>query len=296
MNFEKMYHTIDAHVAGEAFRIVLHSPIAFQGMDIQANNEKLKTDFKTEKDLLLNEPRGHRGMHGCVAGPSDKADLSLLFFNHEHAVAFKTEGILATVTALVETGNLLSREGYRVETVEGVVEIQAAIDEQEVVSASVKGTATANVSLNDATEVRVDGRRNYLLFPLPPAIPEISLAHLAALNRWGLEKTEMLDSDEAKYEGIIIFESTSGGKVRSVTFEKDGYILRSPGIDTTFALLAVFGSQEIENESVFGSSLTACMSNEDGQDFKLETKAFVTGTHEFMFDQSDPLPKGFLLA
>lgn len=296
MNLGKMYHAIDAHVAGEAFRIVLHSPIAFQGMDIQANNEKLKTDFETEKNLLLKEPRGHRGMHGCVAGLSDKADLSLLFFNHEHTVAFKYEGILAAVTALVETGNLESREFYGVETVEGVVEVQVAIAEQEVVSASVEGTAAATASLEGATEVCVDGRRNYLLFPLPSVISKISLANLAALNRWGLEKTGTLNSDDPKYEGIIVFETVTGGKIRSVTFEKDGYILRSPGIDTTFALLTSLGGSEIENESVFGSTLSAHVLNEDEQVFKLVTKAFVTGTHEFIFEPSDPLPKGFLLA
>lgn len=296
MDFGKMYHTIDAHVAGEAFRIVLHSPIAFQGMDIQVNNEKLKTHFETEKNLLLNEPRGHRGMHGCVIGTSDKADFSLLFFNHEHASAFKYEGLLAVVTALVETGNLDTREYYQVETIEGIVEISADIVGQEVISASVKGTAVATTAQNDVTEVWVDGRRKYLLFPLPTVIPEVSLTHLAALKHWGLEKTEMLGANDTNYEGVIVYERMSGEKVRSVTFEKDGYILRSPGIDTTFALLATFENTEIENESVFGSSLMASLSNEGEQHFKLATKAFVTGTHEFIFDQSDPLPKGFLLA
>jgi proline racemase len=30
--------------------------------------------------------------------------------------------------------------------------------------------------------------------------------------------------------------------------------------------------------------------------YSVETEAFVTGSHEFIFDQDDPLKEGFLLA
>ncbi|MGK7376351.1 proline racemase family protein [Planococcus sp. 1R117A] len=295
MNFEKMFHTIDAHVAGEAFRIVLQSPIVFNSTDIHANHETLKSNFENEKNLLLNEPRGHRGMHGCIVGASENGDLSMLFFNHDGVPNFKYEGIIAVVTALIETGNLKRTKDdyYRVETVDGLVGIQATVKDQEVVSTSIQGNAVSS----DTGYIHVDDRRNYLVDSLPPSIPAIELDHLAALNRWGKEKTASLAAQGIDYEGIIVVEkpSASTQKVRSLTFEKDGYILRSPGIDATFALLAFLGKTEIDNESIFGSSLTARKATEDGQLFTLETKAFVTGSHEFIFDQSDPLPNGFLL-
>ncbi|MER2090451.1 MAG: proline racemase family protein [Sporosarcina sp.] len=306
MNFEKMYSTIDTHVAGEAFRIVIQSPIRLHGGDIQANHDELKNNFTNEKNLLLNEPRGHRGIHGCVVGPSQTADFSLLFFNHEDVSNFKYEGLLATVTALLETGNMnkSADEFYKVETVNGIYTVKAIVENQEVTSASVESEACSEINSNpDYVSISVDNARNYLLYTLPDSIPGIELEHLAALNRWGLEQTTKLTSGNIDYAGVVVIESVPAtpDKIRSVTFEKDGYILRSPGIDSTFAILTSLaikeaGQSQIVNESIFGSSLTARKLSEDALRFSIETEAFVTGAHEFIFDQDDPLKEGFLLA
>ena len=134
MNYEKMYCTIDTHVVGEAFRIVIQSPITFTGVDVNTNHMELANNFETEKNLLLNEPRGHRGMNGCIVTSSLTADFQLLFFNHEGGNNFKYEGLLATVTALLETGNLKRNadDSYKVETVHGIYTVQAQVDNQEV--------------------------------------------------------------------------------------------------------------------------------------------------------------------
>ncbi|UZM99217.1 hypothetical protein OL548_01625 [Lysinibacillus sp. MHQ-1] len=36
--------------------------------------------------------------------------------------------------------------------------------------------------------------------------------------------------------------------VRSVTFERDGYILRSPGVDSILALIAVLGEEAVRKK------------------------------------------------
>jgi proline racemase len=306
MNIKKMYSTIDTHVAGEAFRIVIQSPIRLHGSDVQANHDALKNNFTNVKNLLLNEPRGHRGMHGCVVAPSQTADFSLLFFNHEDVSNFKYEGLLATVTALIETGNLDESVDklHKVETVNGIYSVKAIVENQEVTSVSIESEACCEINANpDYVSVSVDNARNYLLYTLPDSIPGIELEHLAALNHWGLEKRTKLTNDNIDYAGVVVVESvpSSPDKIRSVTFEKDGYILRSPGIDSTFAILTSLVNKEagqfkIENVSIFGSSLTAKRLSEDALRFSVETEAFVTGAHEFIFDQDDPLKDGFLLA
>ncbi|MDW0110698.1 proline racemase family protein [Sporosarcina aquimarina] len=305
MNYEKMYCTIDAHVAGEAFRIVTQSPIRLSGADIHAQHEELKNNFSNEKNLLLNEPRGHRGMHGCVVVPSRAADFSLLFFNHQGVSNFKYEGLLATVTALLETGNLTqSADGlYKVETVNGIYTLKALVENQEVTSISIENDSCTEVKADpDYTLLCIDEKRNYFLYQLPASIRSIELEHLAELNQWGLDRTTELTNDNLSYAGVIVVESdpATPGKVRSVTFEKDGYILRSPGVDSTVAILAALsqkeGSQcEIENNSIFGSSLVAKKVAGDESRYFVETKAYVTGSHEFIFDQEDPLKEGFLL-
>lgn len=296
-----MYSTIDTHVVGEAFRIVSQTPITFLGSDIQLNNDVLKSNFENEKNLLLNEPRGHRGINGCVVTQSYVADFGLLFFNHENVSNFKYEGLLATVTALIETGNLERKASdiYKVETINGIYTLKVSAENQEVVSVYMEsGICSEKKSNLDYVSVSVDNVRNYLLYNLPDSIPTIELQYLAELNRWGMEKIAKLTDDNIDFEGIILVESISEypTKVRSVTFEKDGYILRSPGIDSTFAILSSLSSKsEIENNSIFGSSLTARKLLEGKFQFSVEAQAFVTGIHEFIFDQDDPLRNGFLL-
>lgn len=305
MNYEKIFSTIDAHVAGEAFRIVTQCPIRLIGQEIQTQHEELHNNFSNEKNLLLNEPRGHRGIHGCVVVPSQLADFSLLFFNHQGVSNFKYEGLLATVTALLETGNLTpSVDGlYRVETVKGIYTVKALLKNHEVTSITIENEACYEIKPNaDYTLIRVDNDRNYLLYALPDSIPGIELEYLSELNRWGMERTTELTDDNIEYAGVVVVESVSSapGKVRSVTFEKDGYILRSPGVDSTVAILAELERKdssisEIENHSIFGSLLIGKRIAHDKSQFSVETEAFVTGSHEFIFDQDDPLKEGFLL-
>lgn len=305
MNFEKMYSTIDTHVAGEAFRIVTQSPIRLSGEDIHAQHEELKNNFLNEKNLLLNEPRGHRGIHGCVVVPSRAADFSLLFFNHQGVSNFKYEALFATVTALLETGNLAqSADGlYKVETVNGIYTLKALVENQEVTSILIEIDSCTEVKADpNYTLLCMDEDRNYFLYKLPDSIPGIELEHLAELNQWGLNRTTELTNQNLSYAGVVVVESdpATPGKVRSVTFEKDGYILRSPGVDSTVAILAALSQKEdslseIENTSIFGSSLVAKKVAGDEPRILVETKAFTTGSHEFIFDQEDPLKEGFLL-
>ncbi|MCM3745040.1 proline racemase family protein [Sporosarcina luteola] len=306
MNYEKLYCTIDTHVVGEPFRIVIQSPIAFSGVDVNSNHTELANNFETEKNLLLNEPRGHRGMNGCIVTSSLTADFQLLFFTHKGGNNFKYEGLLATVTALIETGNLkrTTDDSYKVETAHGIYTVKAHVNDQEVTAVELEsGVCTVTESEVDAAAaVSVDNTRNYLIYNLPESIQGIGLEHLAAVSDWGIAKTVELTNANIAYDGVILVEKLqeSSNSVRSVTFEKDGYILRSPGVDSSFALLTLLNAQEsitdLENESIFGSSLTvhSLLANEGR--YSVTAVPFVTGSHEFIFDSEDPLKNGFILA
>ncbi|KXH80715.1 proline racemase family protein [Sporosarcina sp. HYO08] len=303
MNFEKMFCTIDTHVAGEAFRIVIQSPIAFQGGDVKSNDKVLQSNFTNEKNLLLNEPRGHRGIHGCVIAPTENADFQLLFFNHDEVCNFKYEGLITTITALLETGNLPKKSDdlYEIETVHGIYTVKAPLTNGEVTSVYLESESCKEVNANpDYTTVQIDSTRNYLLVPLPEEISSLELGNLAAISNWGLAKTAELKRANVEFEGVVLIESNEAtpGSVRSVTFEKDGFILRSPGIDSSFAILCTSNAgDELHNESIFGSALTVKKLSQANNEyrFSVEAEAFVTGSHEFIFDQEDPLKNGFLL-
>ncbi|KOO48060.1 proline racemase family protein [Viridibacillus arvi] len=300
MKFEKMFSTIDAHVAGEAYRIVFQSPITFAENNIKMNHEKLQSQFENTKNLLLKEPRGHRGMHGCIVLPSVVADFSLLFFTHEGVSNFKYESLIATLTGLLETGNLQQKSShlYTVETVNGIFELHAEIADGEVIAVTLCHTSDLIVeNSQDTPLIVIDAERQYALFEKENKAQEITLENLASLSRWGKGKIRNLVEKGINVTGVILIEQDAEdiSQVRSVTFESDGYILRSPGIDSTLAIAKVYQKEVLQNSSVFNSTFKVQKDSSEAL-YTISTEAFVTGIHQFIFDREDPLENGFILA
>lgn len=80
----------------------------------------------------------------------------------------------------------------------------------------------------------------------PQQLKAIVLDELAEISTWGLLESEKYSTAD----GVIMYEQLDSS-VRSVTFERDGYILRSPGVDSTLALLAVLGDETVKKMTVF---------------------------------------------
>lgn len=304
MEAEKMFTTIDTHVAGEPFRIIVHSPMTLDADVMALNKNTIDLRFQREKDLLLNEPRGYQGMNGCIVLPSKTADYACLFIHHDDDTPFTYSGLVATVTALLETGNITKKDTnqYHIETVHGTYSIHATLEQQEVSMASFE---SGEIRVLDTSEtykvVQIDQSRNYLIFNLPDPIPGIAIENLSAITKWG--KQTIKEMQHHTFDGIILTEPVSiqnHAEVRSVTFKKDGSILRSPGADSTFAIFQAWspespGLTTLTNSSIFNSTLTAALVKGTKSRFSMETRAFVTGMHQFIYDQTDPLEHGFLL-
>jgi proline racemase len=144
MNISTVFSTIDTHVAGEAYRIIVYSSIILDKPDIKENNQVLHQVYQDECDFLLNEPRGHKGMHGCVVLPSKKADFGLLLFAHHKESLFSYSGLIGAVTALLETGKLqrTDNDNYTVETIYGIYQVQATVQNEKVTSILLKNSGS----------------------------------------------------------------------------------------------------------------------------------------------------------
>ncbi|ASK62341.1 hypothetical protein CFK37_09320 [Virgibacillus phasianinus] len=305
MQVEKLFSTIDTHVAGEPFRIIINSPMTLDVDVMTLNPEAIDQKFKHVKDLLLNEPRGYQGMNGCIVMPSKTADYACLFVQHGHKAAFTYSGLVATITALLETGNIAKHDNqvYQIETVYGIYSIEAVLEHYEVrCTRFACGECQVIDSNKNFKTVQIDGSRQYLMYTLPDSIPSISMEHLSAIMKWGKQTTQEIRKQHA-FAGIILTEPVSmedHAAVRSVTFKKDGSILRSPGADSTFAILEAWLQESshittLTNQSIFNSTMTAELTNGTNHRFSMETQAFVTGMNQFIADQTDPLQHGFLL-
>lgn len=302
MNLSKIYSTIDTHVAGEPFRIVTQSSMMLSKNDLILNNEILKKKYKKEKAFLLNEPRGHRGMTGCIITSSEIADYGLLFFSHED-VDFKFGGLIASLTALLETGNLpVDQQGnYRIETIHGVYQLKANFMDGEVQEVYLESDESFFIESSHDYDVVHVGPRIYLIYSLPSSIPSMELAHVSEITNWGRATVNKLKENNVEFDGVIMTEQNDKNDyIRSVTFEKDGSIYRSANIDSTVAILTAKRqkSNEIEqltNESIFGSSITVNYLVHKENRYSTRLKAFITGIHEFVYDEDDPFNDGFIL-
>lgn len=301
MILQKMFRTMDTQIFGEAYRIIVHSPFYFESLDPQSNQKKLESHFEAEKNLLLNEPRGHRGMNGCIVGPSAKADYQLLFLHHQEAIDFKYEALLATTAGLLEIGHLQRKEDgqYTVETVHGVWHVNAAVEQQEVTAVKMEVAEGKMLeSDSEASCVELPSGHRFYVYPLPTTIESLQLGQLSEIMEWGAAKVKELKSQRKAFDGIILQEQLADHEYRSVTFEQDGYILRSPGIESTIAL-AVKEQRTIDslsNQSIFESKMEIQSVPGDRGIFSVEGVPYITGSHEFILDPEDPLPKGFILA
>ncbi|MFS0638138.1 proline racemase family protein [Mesobacillus foraminis] len=316
MNIQRVYSTIDVHVAGETFRIMRDTPfIHYQ--NLEQLNEKFPDVFAAEINLLLNEPRGFAGLTGCLAVPpiSREADLAVLFFNHEGMVPIQFGGIVAVLTAMLECGHLEERASrqYKIETVNGLILVTATMENGEVVSVMLESKSCqvvqTGISLPDSQiETKfslVYTDQLYAVFEKQRMPAEIDVKDLAELKSWGKEVFQALDST-IPIQGVILMEDCplEEGRIKSITFLKDQYILRSPGFGPTAACYLHLCSkretarnQSFVNESIFGSCLQMQLTKqiENEYQFTYTSRGFITGMQTFVLDPTDPLPAGFLL-
>src|SRR5947208_3206065 len=103
--------TIDAHAAGEPLRIITGGLPELQGDTILERRRYMQLHFDHIRHALMWEPRGHRDMYGCVLTPpvTPTADLGVLFLHNEGYSTMCGHGVIALVTALLETGALPAR-------------------------------------------------------------------------------------------------------------------------------------------------------------------------------------------
>ncbi|MFJ5762302.1 proline racemase family protein [Neobacillus sp. NPDC093182] len=316
MKIRKAYTATDVHVAGEAYRIIKDAPfIHYQSL--QELNEQFSLAYEEEIKLLLNEPRGFAGLNGCLVVPPFKsgADAAVVFFNHNGTVPMQYGGIVAVITASLESGQLKAKSSneYSVETVSGVVTVTAVMKDDEVKLVRLKSEPCQVVQthvpvsyLDLQTEVAlVQADHLYAIFDKAELPFEIEMENLPDINQWGQKAIEALEGKYAVSRVILLDHSQkSEGKIKTVTFRPDRYIVRSPGFGSLAACSTyligngdISADSPIENESIFNGKLTAELSAqlETEYEFSFSARGFITGMQTYVLDPTDPLSAGFLL-
>jgi proline racemase len=326
--------TIDYHTGGEPFRIVRDGVPPIPGATILDKRRFAAEQLDHVRRLLVNEPRGHADMYGCfVTEPVDEgADLGVVFFHNSGYSTACGHGTIALVTWALESGLLERREpetrvvvdvpSGRLETI-AVVEngavrsvrfrnVAAYVHAQGIVLETSAGPLDVDVAFGGAFYASVDARSARL--SVEPGCLTAFIAVGRELKR-GLESSHDIvhpvEPELRDVYGVIFFQDEDGPAPlvqRNVTVFADGEVDRSPCGSGTSARLALLDRSgrlprgaELLHRSIVGSEFTARVVADarvgglPAVVTEVEGSAHLTGRHEFVLEDDDPLGTGFLL-
>ncbi|MGP4079149.1 proline racemase family protein [Pseudalkalibacillus sp. R45] len=334
MEFKRMLTTVDTHTAGEPLRIITGGLPLIKGDSILEKRAYFTDHLDVIRTILMHEPRGHHGMYGCIVTPPENKDsnFGVLFMHNEGLSTMCGHGIIGVVTAGIEMGFLETYgQGssiYTIDSPAGKITAEAVYDNHKVSSVSFLNVPSFvykeefEISLGHKT-FKVDiafGGAFYAIVQAKDLDLQVEIQQLSKIQKWGksikeeIEKTlDVKHPLEDKIQGIygVIFSDQPEKKesnLRNVTVFADQQIDRSPcGTGTAARMAALYQkgvlkeNQSFVHESIIASQLKGeIIESTKIGGFqaiipKISGSAFITGSHQFFIDPSDPLSEGFLL-
>jgi proline racemase len=329
--------TLDAHTAGEPLRIITGGLPEIKGSTILERRHYMLEHLDYVRRALMWEPRGHYNMYGCVITEpvSPEADVGVLFMHNEGYSTMCGHGVIALVTALLETGAFPAkgrRTTVNLDTPAGLVRATAHLDDRGhvervsflnvpsfVYARDVElllpkyGHLNVDVAYGGAFYAFVASEKVGLR--ISPENTEQLVAAAEAITsavNTAITIEHPLEPDLSFVYGTILIDAPEhpAHHSRNMCVFADAEVDRSPtgtGVSARLALHHARGEiiegQEIVVESILGSKSTflgkvvgrAKVGPYDAIVPEVSGKAFITGQNTFIIDKRDELGRGFLM-
>ncbi len=313
----KSFSTLDAHVAGEAVRLIVSGAPSLGGRTMMEKRERLRRQGEALRRALMLEPRGHAGMHGVlITEPvAETAQLGLLFMHAAGFPLFSGESVAGAVALALANRTLhTSTEDLRVDTPGGQVGVRAGLREDG--TGTVELAAMPSFVLAPAAAVRVGSRavrldvafggELYAIVDSESVGVPVDAAHAHQLVRLGREIMAAIEESAvlattggAASKGVqgVVFTapSRSEADLRTATVLQGGVLQRSPGLASICAVLAVLDAMGIvaadrpfTTEGIAGTTCAArVIERRVANDTTfvhpaVQTTVWPTGRHEFV--------------
>ncbi len=329
--------TLDVHAAGEPLRIITGGMPELQGATILERRRYMQQHLDHIRRALIWEPRGHYDMYGCVVMPpvTPDADLGVLFLTNEGYSTMCGHGVIALVTALLETGAIPAKgrqTPVNLDTPAGLVRATAHLNSNgHVEQVSFLNVASFLYARDVQLEVPGYGRLTvdiafggafYAFIPsvqvglkiTPENTKQLVVAGEAikkAVNAT-MPVKHPIESDLSFLYGTILTGAPENPAhhSRNICVFANAEVDRSPtgtGVSARLALHHAKGEvvdgQQIVIESILGATSTfggrivgrAQVGPYEAIVPEVSGKAFITGRHEFIVDPRDELGRGFLV-
>lgn len=333
MRSEKLIHTVSAHAAGEVGEVIVGGVRPPPGDTLWAQRSWIAED-ETLRQFMLNEPRGGVFKHvNLLVPPKDPtADAAFIIMEPEDTPPMSGSNAMCVATVLLETGILPMQEPETQLTLEapgGLVSVRARSSQGKVTRVAVTNLASfvdrldAPLSVPGLGEITVDtafGGDSFVLVDAqalgigPDPANARRLAELgaritdAANAQLGFAHPELPD-----WRHISFCEFTwpvaPGLRAQNTVAIKPAKLDRSPCGTGTCARMAVLHARGMLGVGQSLTSLSLISSEFEGKILEEVTvggrpailpeiagQAWITGTHQWMLDPTDPWPLGYRLS
>lgn len=325
--------TIDSHTQGEPTRLLVGGVGRLPGNTIKAKRDHFETHFDSIRRLLTREPRGHRGiMAAVVTEPvSSNGAFGLFYMDARRYPYLCGHATIGAVATLIETGILEAADGDTVVTVDtpsGPLEAHTRIQGGRVLSVAIDMVPSFVFDTDRTLDVPGFGKISIDLvcvggffamvsarsigIDLVPAnshrLVALGMAVIEAANRAcdvhhplrpevrSVDVTEFYDQDPET------------GRGRSAVIYGESHMDRSPcGTGTTAKMTLLHHQKKLEPGRIYYNAgplgtvfegriiKTLPIGEFNGIVGQIRGNAQIIGYHQFVLDDADPLPEGFLL-
>jgi len=325
-------HTIDSHTGGEGTRLVISGLPLLHSASMADKLVEARQRMPWAPRLLLREPRGHKDLYGALLTPAcdPRADQGVLFMNNSDFEPMCGHGLIGVVTSLLETG-MHNGPSLVLETAAGLIPARAEIQGGHVLSVEFDNVPSfavrldADLYLEGGEHLLVDiafGGNYFVLVQAPrvgielqPAnadrLADLGMRILAAANRQYPVRHPLHPQIDCITD-VRFLEPSDGRNSRNVVILGDRMVDRSPCGTGTCAELAVryargqFNLGEpFMSQGILGARFIAQVIEKAGPEYddlpypaiipRLQGRAFLTGFHQFVLNDDDPFPEGFIL-
>jgi proline racemase len=326
--------TVDAHTAGEPFRVITSGFPGLPGETILARRRYARENLDHLRTALMWEPRGHADMYGCIVTPpvSPEADIGILFMHNEGYSTMCGHGIIGIVKVALEIGMLPitgPQTTVRIDTPAGLVTAYARVVGEQVKSVAFHNVASFVLTLDETVHVPGLGDVRYDIafggaFYAFVQAQHVGLSCTPEDFRPLIEKGMAIkraimasrpiphpfEEDLSFLYGTIFIGPPlgEGAHSRNVCIFAEGEVDRCPtgtGVSGRLAIHHARGEVELNQpivvESILGTRFTGrivettTFGSYPAIIPEVEGAACITGRHQFLIDPDDPLRDGFIL-
>jgi trans-L-3-hydroxyproline dehydratase len=326
--------TIDAHTAGEPFRVITGGYPDLPGDTILERRRYARQHLDHLRTALMWEPRGHADMYGCIVTPpvSPEADMGILFMHNEGYSTMCGHGIIGIAKVTLEAGLLPLVEPettVRIDTPAGLVTAHARVEAGQVTRVRFHNVSSFVLALDQTVDVPGLGQIRYDIafggaFYAFVQAEDVGLTctpeNFRPLIGKGIAIKRAVMADRPiphpfepdlsfLYGTIFVGPPLEGGAhSRNVCIFAEGEVDRCPtgtGVSARLAIHHARGEIGIGEpmvvESIIGSRFTGRIVETTAFGPypaiipEVEGTAHITGRHEFLIDPADPLRDGFIL-